>query len=104
MADRRRWGEIMKQVTARHKIKLEASSNPKARQTTFYLKADSEKDLDKAKRSLVVLLSPDARNFSFTSLFKADFLGRPLWSLMPPIYNPSYHWHSRFDLGFSLVV
>jgi len=79
-------GEIMKQVTARHKIKLEASSNPKARQTTFYLKADSEKDLDKAKRSLVVLLSPDVRNLPFTLLSKADFLGRPLWSLMPP--NP----------------
>jgi len=65
-------GEVMKQVTAKHKVKLEASSNQKTRQTTFYLKADSEKDLEKAKRSLVVLLSPDVRNISFPLLSKVD--------------------------------
>ncbi|KAF5351639.1 hypothetical protein D9756_007548 [Leucocoprinus leucothites] len=51
-------GEVMKQVTTKYKVKLEASPNQKTRQTTFYLKADSEKDLEKAKRSLVALLSP----------------------------------------------
>ncbi|KAF9454024.1 hypothetical protein P691DRAFT_755082 [Macrolepiota fuliginosa MF-IS2] len=51
-------GEVMKQVTMKYKVKLEASPNQKTRQTTFYLKAESEKDLEKAKRSLVALLSP----------------------------------------------
>ncbi|XP_006460828.1 hypothetical protein AGABI2DRAFT_221059 [Agaricus bisporus var. bisporus H97] len=52
-------GEIMKRVTTKYKVKLEASTNQKTRQTTFFLKAESEKDLEKAKRSLVALLSPD---------------------------------------------
>jgi hypothetical protein len=51
-------GEIMKQVMAKYKIKLEASGNQKVRQTTFHIRAESQKDLDKAKRSLVALLSP----------------------------------------------
>lgn len=51
-------GEIMKQVLAKYKVKLEASANQKARQTTFHLKADTQKELEKAKRSLVALLSP----------------------------------------------
>jgi hypothetical protein len=59
-------GEVMKQVTTRYKVKLEASPNQKTRQTTFYLKADSEKDLEKANRSLVALLSPVVRKRSRT--------------------------------------
>ncbi|KAI0930260.1 hypothetical protein AcV5_007021 [Taiwanofungus camphoratus] len=51
-------GEVMKQVSIQHKVQLEASTNQKSRQTTFYLKADHKKDLDKAKRSLRALLSP----------------------------------------------
>ncbi|KAG5648617.1 hypothetical protein DXG03_003228 [Asterophora parasitica] len=51
-------GEIMKQVMAKYKVKVEASANQKARQTTFHIKAESEKELDKAKRSLLALLSP----------------------------------------------
>ncbi|KAJ7200694.1 hypothetical protein C8J57DRAFT_424290 [Mycena rebaudengoi] len=51
-------GEVMKQVMAKYKVKLEASANQKTRQTTFHMKADSEKELDKAKRSLLALLSP----------------------------------------------
>ncbi|KAJ7595029.1 hypothetical protein C8J56DRAFT_1123796 [Mycena floridula] len=50
--------EVMKQVTAKYKVKLEASANQKARQTTFFIKADTEKELEKAKRSLLALLSP----------------------------------------------
>ncbi|KAF8904496.1 hypothetical protein CPB84DRAFT_1814479 [Gymnopilus junonius] len=34
------------------------SANQKARQTTFHVKAESQKELDKAKRSLLALLSP----------------------------------------------
>ncbi|KAH9061342.1 SCP160 protein [Lactarius vividus] len=51
-------GEIMKQVMANHKIKIEASTNQKTRQTTFHLKADSKKELEKGKRSLLAALSP----------------------------------------------
>ncbi|KAK7053480.1 hypothetical protein VNI00_004106 [Paramarasmius palmivorus] len=51
-------GEVMKQVMAKYKVKLEASGNQKTRQTTFHIKADTQKELDKAKRSLLALLSP----------------------------------------------
>ncbi|THV02452.1 hypothetical protein K435DRAFT_775632 [Dendrothele bispora CBS 962.96] len=52
-------GEVMKQVMAKYKVKLEASQNQKTRQTTFHIKAESQKELEKAKRSLLALLSPD---------------------------------------------
>lgn len=55
-------GEIAKQVMSQYKVKLDASTNQKARQTTFYLKADSKKELDKAKKSLLALLSPVVRS------------------------------------------
>ncbi|KAF7361713.1 hypothetical protein MVEN_00515000 [Mycena venus] len=51
-------GEVMKQVMAKYKVKLEASANQKTRQTTFHIKAETQKELDKAKRSLLALLSP----------------------------------------------
>lgn len=51
-------GEIIKQVQAQYKVRLDASTNQKSRQTTFFLKADSKKEVDKAKRSLLSLLSP----------------------------------------------
>lgn len=51
-------GEIMKQVMAKYKVKLEASGNQRTRQTTFHIKAETQKELDKAKRSLLALLSP----------------------------------------------
>ncbi|TBU33830.1 hypothetical protein BD311DRAFT_711968 [Dichomitus squalens] len=51
-------GEVIRQVQAQHKVKLDVSTNQKSRQTTFYLRAESKKELDKAKRSLLALLSP----------------------------------------------
>nr|GAT43004.1 predicted protein [Mycena chlorophos] len=51
-------GEVMKQVMSKYKVKIEASANQKTRQTTFHLKADTAKELEKAKRSLLALLSP----------------------------------------------
>lgn len=51
-------GEIMRGIMAKYKIKIEASSNRGARQTTFHLKADSQKDLAKARRDLLSSLSP----------------------------------------------
>jgi hypothetical protein len=58
-------GEIMKQVMANHKIKIEASTNQKTRQTTFHLKAESRKELEKGKRSLLASLSPVVRRLLF---------------------------------------
>lgn len=52
-------GEVMKLVMAKYKVKIEASANQK--QTTFHIKAESQKELDKAKRSLLALLSPVVR-------------------------------------------
>ena len=51
-------GEIMKQVMAKHKVKIEASSNQKLRQSTFHMKSESEKELEKAKTALIAVLSP----------------------------------------------
>jgi hypothetical protein len=51
-------GEVMKQVMANHKIRIEASTNQKTRQTTFHLKADSKKELEKGKRGLLASLTP----------------------------------------------
>lgn len=51
-------GEVMKQVMSKFKVKIEASANQKARQTTFHMKAESEKDLERAKRHLLSFLSP----------------------------------------------
>ena len=54
-------GEVMKQVMAKYKVKIDASANQRTRQTTFHVKAESQKELDKAKRSLLALLSPVVR-------------------------------------------
>lgn len=51
-------GDIMKQVMNKFKVKIEASTNQRTKQTTFHLKADSKKELEKGKRNLVSLLSP----------------------------------------------
>ncbi|KAF8348341.1 hypothetical protein F5887DRAFT_953169 [Amanita rubescens] len=51
-------GEVMKQVMSKFKVKLDASGNQKNHQTTFHLRAESKKELEKAKRSLLTLLSP----------------------------------------------
>ncbi|KAI6135670.1 hypothetical protein EV401DRAFT_2084938 [Pisolithus croceorrhizus] len=45
-------GEVMKQVMSKFKVKIEASANQKARQTTFHMKGR------KAKRHLLSFLSP----------------------------------------------
>ncbi|KAG6845298.1 hypothetical protein H0H87_011148 [Tephrocybe sp. NHM501043] len=51
-------GDVMRQVMAKYKVKVEASTNQRTRQTTFHIKAETQKELDKAKRSLLALLSP----------------------------------------------
>ena len=51
-------GEIMKHIMAQYKVKLDASTNQKLRQTTFFLKAEQQKDLERAKKALLAALSP----------------------------------------------
>ncbi|KAI0695460.1 hypothetical protein BC835DRAFT_1306012 [Cytidiella melzeri] len=51
-------GEVMKRVMTLYKVKLEASTNQKARQTTFQLRSENKKDFEKAKRALLAGLSP----------------------------------------------
>ncbi|KZT08355.1 uncharacterized protein LAESUDRAFT_697227 [Laetiporus sulphureus 93-53] len=52
-------GEVMKRIMSQcPKVKLEASTNNRLHQTTFYLKSDLQKELEKAKRMLLAYLSP----------------------------------------------
>ncbi|KIY44457.1 hypothetical protein FISHEDRAFT_51652 [Fistulina hepatica ATCC 64428] len=51
-------GEVLKQITTKYKgVKIDASAQ-KGGQTTFYMRSESQKELDKAKRNLLALLSP----------------------------------------------
>lgn len=56
-------GEIMKQIMAQYKVKLDASTNQKLRQTTFFLKSENKRDFEKAKKALLAGLSPVVRQF-----------------------------------------
>ena len=61
-------GDAVKQTMAKYsKVKVEASSNQKARQTTFHLKSESIKELEKAKKALIASLSPQVSYLFFTS-------------------------------------
>jgi hypothetical protein len=51
-------GEIMRQVMSKHKVKVEASTNQRTHQTTFAIKSETQKELDKGKHVLLALLSP----------------------------------------------
>ena len=50
-------GEVTKGITQRFKVKIEASTNHK-RETTFYLRSESQKELDRAKKALAAACSP----------------------------------------------
>jgi hypothetical protein len=59
-------GQIMQQVMVKHpKVKIEASSNQRTHQTTFNVKSESQKELEKAKRMLLASLSPVVSLYSF---------------------------------------
>ena len=72
-------GEILKQVMSKFKVKIDASANQRTRQTTFHMKSESQRDLDKAKRNLLALLSPVVRPHVAFGVF---FLKRNLRSLL----------------------
>ena len=61
-------GEIMKQIMAQHKVKLDASTNQRLKQTTFFLKSENKKDFEKAKKALLASLSPVVRDSRFHSI------------------------------------
>ncbi|TRM69469.1 hypothetical protein BD626DRAFT_392577 [Schizophyllum amplum] len=48
--------EVLKQVMAKHKVRIDASGQKGGQ--TFYLRGESPKELDKGKRSLLASLSP----------------------------------------------
>ena len=77
-------GEVIKQVMAKYKVKIEASANQKALQTTFHVKAESQRELDKAKRILLALLSPIvSSSLFFFSKLELYIIFRSLSSSMP---------------------
>lgn len=51
-------GAIMRAVMNKYKVKVEASTNRTNRQTTFHLKAETEKELERGKRMLLTAVSP----------------------------------------------
>ena len=50
-------GEVTRGIMQKFKVKIEASTNHK-KETTFYLKSESQKELDKAKKALIAACSP----------------------------------------------
>ncbi len=62
--------DVMKHVMFRfNKVHIEASSNQRIRQTTFHLKSESPKELEKAKRLLIAQLSPKVTLFSTIRIY-----------------------------------
>ncbi|KAF9653203.1 SCP160 protein [Thelephora ganbajun] len=49
--------EVTRGIIQKFKVKIEASTNHR-KETTFYLKSESQKELDKAKKALVAVCSP----------------------------------------------
>ena len=95
-------GEVMKQVMLRFKVKIEASANQRTRQTTFHIKSESQKELDKAKRSLLALLSPVVcSRIAFSELLRNVDLGHrhPLCSCL---YYSRHHWTQRLATIWSI--
>jgi hypothetical protein len=88
-------GEVMKQVMAKYKVKLEASANQKTRQTTFHLKADSQKELDKAKRSLLALLSPVVSRYPLTYDYCNSIVSGHDGRQCPCFHYCDNHWSQR---------
>jgi hypothetical protein len=50
-------GDVIKSITTKFKVKVEASSQMKTGRT-FFVKGESEREIEKAKRQLIALLSP----------------------------------------------
>jgi hypothetical protein len=59
--------EVMKNTMSKFKVKVEASTQRKTEQTTFFVKSESEDQIEKAKRILISSLSPVVRTSTYTS-------------------------------------
>jgi len=73
-------GDVMKNTMTKFKVKVEASTQRKTGQTTFFIKSESEKEVEKAKRHLVAILSPTVSRIcaKFAMAMYTDFLsGHP---------------------------
>jgi hypothetical protein len=51
-------GEVFKYTITKFKVKIETSTQRKTGEITFFIKGESEKEVEKARRQLVVSLSP----------------------------------------------
>ena len=77
-------GEVMKRTMNQFKVKIEASTNQKSRQTTFYLRSENQRDVEKAKKNLLAGLSPVVRVLSRrVSLRRLQTIYRSLWFCTP---------------------
>lgn len=84
-------GEVMKRVMSKFKVKIEASANRGTRQTTFHMKSESQKELDKAKRNLLAFLSPVVRlRIALSEISWNPVLGYP-YPACPCLYYSSHH-------------
>lgn len=84
-------GEIMKQIMFKFKVKIEASANQRTRQTTFHMKSESQKELDKAKRNLLALLSPVVRSHAALCDFPCNIVSGRYYPVCSCLYYSSYH-------------
>lgn len=87
--------DVMKHVMSRfNKVHIEASSNQRIRQTTFHMKSESLKELEKAKRLLIALLSPKV-GLLIQFVYFCSCLVDLHRSERACIYNCRYHWTER---------
>lgn len=84
-------GEIMKQVMSKFKVKIEASANQRTRQTTFNMKSEFQKELDKAKRNLIALLSPVVRSRVVLSEFPWNVVSGHYYPACSCLYYSGHH-------------
>lgn len=61
--------DALKTIMLRFRVKVEASTQRKSGRTTFFIKGESEREVEKAKRQLIVNLSPRVRFCSISIFF-----------------------------------
>lgn len=89
-------GEIMKQIMSKFKVRIEASANQRTRQTTFHMKSESQKELDRAKRNLLALLSPVVRLCVSRCEFPSNAVSGYCYVACSRLNYSSYHRIQRF--------
>ena len=77
-------GDVIKSIMSKFKVKVEASSQMKTGRT-FFVKGESEREIEKAKRQLVALLSPVVCLADPLPLHFSHYFPR---SLLPSMHPP----------------